>query len=122
VSERETILVEAVPVHERSWAEKLFGRNSIGDLTAVLLGVGAVVVLAIAGMIIARDSSEGVVAIASAAFGVIGSVVGAYFGVKVGTASRDRESLNAQAFALHVPPADADKALATIATLRVEGE
>jgi uncharacterized protein YacL len=116
MSERETILVTPGP-HQRSWVEKLFGRNTIGDLTAVLIGVGAVVALAIAGMIIARNSAEGVVAIASASFGVIGSVVGAYFGVKVGTASRDRESLNAQAFALNVPPADAERALETIASL-----
>jgi hypothetical protein len=118
MSERETVL--AVPRHERSFTEKIFGRSSIGDLTALLVGVAAVAALAIAGMIIARGSAEGVVAIASSAFGVIGSVVGAYFGVKVGTASRDREALHAQAFALHVPPAEADSALATIAALSLE--
>ena len=59
-----------------------------GALTIVLAGVGAIVLLAIAALLILGlklESSEATVSVATSAFGVVGSIVGAYFGVKVGS-------------------------------------
>jgi hypothetical protein len=59
-----------------------------GALTTVLAGVGAIVLLAVAALLILGlklDSSEATVSVATSAFGVVGSIVGAYFGVKVGS-------------------------------------
>ena len=62
--------------------------------------------------------------IATAAFGVIGSIVGAYFGVKIGTdgtqkaiAAQQVEATKAQAFAAHLPEEKADQILASAESL-----
>jgi hypothetical protein len=80
------------------------------------------------------------VAIVTGAFGVIGSVVGAYFGVKVGTdqskpiadaaASANEAAAAAQArseaIALHVAPENADRALdaanAAVSAMHAQGQ
>jgi hypothetical protein len=52
-----------------------------GALIIVLAGVGAIVLLAIAALLILGlklESSEATVSVATAAFGVVGSIVGAY--------------------------------------------
>jgi len=89
------------------WSE---GARAIGGLLAISLGVLLVAAIAVVAMVLARQSPNDVASIAAASFGVIGSIVGAYFGVKIGNdRSRDAqtgeraEAAKAQAFALHVP-------------------
>ncbi len=71
-----------------------------------------------------RHTATNVVALATASFGVIGTVVGAYFGVKVGTdgtqtavKGMQAEAAKAQAFAAHVPADQAEAALSSAAEL-----
>jgi uncharacterized protein YacL len=95
-----------------------------GALTIVLAGVGAIVLLAIAALLILGlklESSEATVSVATSAFGVVGSIVGAYFGVKLGsdqaaaatgqnadlTQRVQAAETKADAYALHVENADA---------------
>lgn len=103
--------------------------QSIGGLVAVGTGVAAILVLALAAVVLLAFKisapTDAIVAVTTGAFGVIGSVVGAYFGVKVGTdqakpiaaAAADATKAAAtaharsEAIALHVPPDNADQAL-----------
>jgi hypothetical protein len=95
-----------------------------GALIIVLAGVGAIVLLAIAALLILGlklESSEATVSVATSAFGVVGSIVGAYFGVKLGsdqaaaatgqnadlTQRVQAAETKADAYALHVENADA---------------
>ena len=93
----------------------------IGGLIAVSVGVTAILLLALATVFVlafqVSSPGEAVTGVATAAFGVIGSVVGAYFGVKVGTDQTKQLSdaaaaanARASAIALHVPPDSADAA------------
>lgn len=111
------------------WMAASEGRSETGrwseGIKAVLAGVGAIVLLGIAALLILGlklESSEATVSVATAAFGVVGSIVGAYFGVKIGSeqaaAATDQNAdltkrvqaaeTKADAYALHV--GDADKA------------
>jgi uncharacterized protein YacL len=100
------------------------GQEPKGALTIVLAGVGAIVLLGIAALLILGlelESSEATVSVATSAFGVVGSIVGAYFGVKLGsdqaTAATGQNAdlakrmqaaeTKADAYALHVDDADA---------------
>jgi hypothetical protein len=97
----------------------------IGGLTAVFLGLSVVLIVSVLAVSFVRDDAEQVAAIAGSAFTVIGTLVGAYFGVKIGTdqtktamEQTDRahsalreEAAKAQAFAAHVPPSEANRAL-----------
>jgi hypothetical protein len=101
---------------------------SVGGLVAVGMGVAAILLLALAAVFLLAfklsSPTDAVVAVATGAFGVIGSVVGAYFGVKVGTdqskpiaqaAASATEAAAAaharsEAIALHVAPENADRA------------
>jgi hypothetical protein len=95
-----------------------------GALIIVLAGVGAIVLLAIVALLVLGlklESSDATVAVATAAFGVVGSIVGAYFGVKIGSEqAADATGKNADlaqrvqvaetkadAYALHVDDAGA---------------
>jgi hypothetical protein len=85
--------------------------RTIGGLVAVL--AGALIVGAIAIVAIAVDSGDAAT-IASAAGGVIATIVGAFFGLKIGsdqtkTASENQkvEAAKAQVFAAHLPPDEA---------------
>ncbi|HEX3317410.1 MAG TPA: hypothetical protein VHR88_05285 [Solirubrobacteraceae bacterium] len=87
----------------------------VGGLIALAVGVVAVAVLAGGAMIAAAGDAA---TIATAAFGVIGSIVGAYFGVKIGTDGTQKavqahqdEATRAQVFAAHLQPEKADLAL-----------
>jgi uncharacterized protein YacL len=111
---------EKPKVAEDSWSEKI---KTIGGLVAVVVGVLAVLVIAIVAM--AGDSSSSAT-IASSAAGVIATIVGAYFGVKVGSdqtknamkqtdKAMDKqavEATKAQVFAAHLPPHEAKDILA----------
>jgi hypothetical protein len=87
----------------------------VGGLVALCVGVVAVALLAGGAMI---ADSGAAATIATAAFGVIGSIVGAYFGVKIGTDGTQKvvqahqdEATKAQVFAAHLEPDKADLAL-----------
>jgi hypothetical protein len=88
----------------------------IGGLVAV--GIGTLVVGAIA-VIALLKGGDTAATVSSAAGGVIATMVGAYFGVKVGSdqtkAALDgqkAEAAKAQAFAAHVPSDKADDIIA----------
>lgn len=98
----------------------LSGADSAAPLAAVAAGLFALVLIAAIaiGVVDGDDKSQAVVSIATAAFGVIGSVVGSYFGVKVGAEGTQRaleahkaEAARAQAYAAHLPEARARQAL-----------
>jgi len=89
--------------------------RAIAGLVALVSGTLVVFAVALAALLVDHGSAS---QIATSAFGVVGSIVGAYFGVKIGSdGTRDaveahrEESAKAQAFAAHVPAADADRAL-----------
>jgi NH3-dependent NAD+ synthetase len=72
-------------------------------------------VVAVGGFLV---NSTTTTALATAAFGVIGSVVGAYFGVKIGTDSTQtaiqaqlQEAAKSQVYAAHLPTQQADEVL-----------
>jgi uncharacterized protein YacL len=87
-----------------SWSDKI---KAIGGLVAV--GAGVLVVGVIAVIALIKDTSTAST-IASATSGVIATIVGAYFGVKVGTdqgktamENQKAEAAKAQVFAAHLP-------------------
>jgi uncharacterized membrane protein YfcA len=102
---------------------------SSAGLIAVATGVGAILLLALAALFLlafkVSAPTDAMVAVATGAFGVIGSVVGAYFGVKVGTdqtkpmaaaaetatQAAARANVRSEAIALHVAPDLADRAM-----------
>lgn len=57
----------------------------IGGLTAICLGLIVVLFLAVLAMALVRDDSDSVATIATAAFTLVGTLVGAFFGIKIGT-------------------------------------
>jgi hypothetical protein len=104
----------------------------IGGLTAVGLGLGVVLIVAVLSISFIHDDAAQVATVASSAFTVVGTLVGAYFGIKVGTdqtkAAMDQtqqameqverttqtmreEAAKAQAFSLWVPPDSAGQAM-----------
>ena len=98
------------------------GIKVIGGLVVVCTGLVVLGAIAITGMILVEGND--VVAVATSAFGIIGSVVGAYFGVKIGTdgtqaavAGLRDEAAKAQAFAAHIPREDADAAISAAQSL-----
>lgn len=79
----------------------------IGGLVALFFGLLAIVVIVLLALLIAPSDSTGV---ATAAITASGTMVGAYFGVKIGTDGTRKtidamrqESAKAQAYALAVP-------------------
>ncbi len=100
--------------------------RTIAGLLAVAVGLAAIALIALVGMGFVKTDNPSVVSIATSSFGVIGTIVGAYFGVKVGTDGTTKalegtqaaieavknESAKATAFASHMDPASASKAIA----------
>ena len=89
----------------------------IGGLLAVCAGLFALIAVVVVTLIVKPDSTGA--SVATSAVGVIGSIVGAYLGVKVGSDgtqkaidAQQQEATKAQVFALHADPNDADKAIA----------
>ncbi len=83
----------------------------IAGLIAVCAGLVALVIVVIVALIVKPDTTGG--SIATSATAVIGSIVGAYFGVKVGSEGTQKavqaqqdEATKAQVFALHATPSD----------------
>ena len=102
------VITDKPKVAEGTWSEKV---RTIGGLIAVVTGVLAVLVIAIVAM--AGDSSSSAT-IASATAGVIATIVGAYFGVKVGSdqskaanEGQKAEAAKAQVYAAHLPSGEA---------------
>jgi hypothetical protein len=88
-----------------TWVDKV---KAIGGLVAVV--VGAVIVGAIAVIALVKDTTTAAT-IASSAGGVIATIVGAYFGVKIGTdqsraaiEGQAAEAAKAQVYAANLPP------------------
>jgi len=112
------------PSPPRTPQTKSEGVKLIAGLVVVCVGLFALIVIALSAIVAVRKDSSQVVALATAAFGVIGAIVGAYFGLKIGSdgtqtaisGMRD-EASKAQAFAAHVPIADAEAAIASAAGL-----
>jgi hypothetical protein len=101
--------------HNPNWSDRL---QTEGPLVAVCAGLLTLLVIACVAMGVVHGDARSVASIATASFGVIGSVVGAYFGVKVGAEGTARaldahraEAARAQAFAAHLPEARARAAL-----------
>ena len=106
--------------------------RTIAGLLAVAIGLTALALIALVGMGFVKTDNPSVVSISTSAFGVIGTVVGAYFGVKVGTDTTTKalegtqsaiegmknESAKATAFASHMDPASTSKAIADYHALR----
>jgi len=61
------------------------GVKLIGGLVVVCGGLVVLMVIAVVAIWVVRDNESEVVALATAAFSVIGTVVGAYFGLKIGS-------------------------------------
>jgi uncharacterized protein YacL len=95
-----------------SFIEKV---KTIGGLVAV--GIGVVVVGVISIIALIKDTSTAAT-IASSASGVVATIVGAYFGVKVGTDqgktamdNQKAEAAKAQVYAAHLPAENAKDVL-----------
>jgi hypothetical protein len=100
------------PQHESDTTGRI---RPVGGLIALVAGLVAICVVAIGGFLV---NSTTTTALATAAFGVIGSIVGAYFGVKIGTESTQtaiqgqlREAAKSQVYAAHLPAQQADEVL-----------
>ena len=92
----------------------------VGGLIAVTIGIVAVVVIAVVALSVGGQTAA---TIAGSAAGVIASIVGAYFGVKIGSdrtkeaiqatraesAKKDKQAAKAQVYALNVPDAAAEQ-------------
>ncbi|MDP8909310.1 MAG: hypothetical protein M3N47_09395 [Chloroflexota bacterium] len=100
----------------------------VGGLVVVCSGLFVLLIIAAVAMLLVKGTTSEVVAIATSAFGVIGTVVGAYFGLKIGTdgtqtavAGLKDEAAKAQAFAAHVPKEAAATAIADAQSLARSG-
>ena len=109
--------------HDRApWSDSI---KPIGGLVAVAIGVAAVLTIAIVALAIGGDQAA---TIASSTGGVIASVVGAFFGVKIGTdqsrtaaEGERREAAKATVLAAHLP-VDAAPAAIKLAEAVARGE
>jgi hypothetical protein len=103
-------------------AGKIEQLKVIGGLVALGTGLFALLTVVIVALAVTPATTGG--SIATAGVGVIGSIVGAYFGVKVGSdgtqaaiSAQREEAVKAQVFAAHIQPQEADAALAQAASL-----
>jgi hypothetical protein len=68
--------------YRRAWSQDI---QTIGGLTAASLGLAVVLIIAMLAVVFVREDTTQVAIVASSAFTVIGTLVGAYFGMKIGT-------------------------------------
>jgi hypothetical protein len=68
--------------YRKAWSHDI---QVIGGLTAISLGLAAVLIIAMLAVVFVRKDATQVAIVASSAFAVIGTLVGAYFGMKIGT-------------------------------------
>lgn len=104
---------------QRTGIERL---KLIGGLVALSVGLGALIVVVVVSLLVEPNTTGG--SIATSAIAVVGSMVGAYFGVKIGTDgtqtainAQQEEATKAQVFALHTPADKAPEALAELHAL-----
>lgn len=102
---------------QETWNDRV---KTVAGLTAVIVGVVMVGLIAIVAMLKGGENSA---TIASSAAGVIATIVGAYFGVKMGNdrtddanKSQKAEAAKAQVYAAHLDSTDAEKVLAQAET------
>jgi hypothetical protein len=102
----------------KTWADPI---KTVGGLTAVAVGIVAVMAIAITALIVGGTTAA---TIATSTSGVIASIVGAYFGVKVGTdqtrnavEGERKQAAKAAVYAAHLPPAEADRVLGMAETV-----
>ena len=93
--------------------------SSIAGLLAVIAGLLSLMAVSVAAIVsLPSGDGQNVVAVTTGSFGVIGTVVGAYFGVKLGADGRQAaqhaqrtEAAKVQALAARLDPDEANKAL-----------
>ena len=93
--------------------------SSIAGLLAVVAGLLSLIAVSVAAIVaLPSGNGQNVVAVTTGSFGVIGTVVGAYFGVKLGADGRQAaqhaqraEAAKVQALAAHLERDTADRAL-----------
>jgi hypothetical protein len=109
--------------------------RTIAGLIAVVVGLTALAIIAVVGMGFVKSDNPSVVSIATGSFTVIGTIVGAYFGVKAGNDNTQKaidstqkaidglkdEASKTAAFAAHMDSAQAQDAVTTYQALRNEG-
>lgn len=94
--------------------------SSVAGLVAVVAGLLALMAVSVAAIVVlSSGNGQNVVAVTTGSFGVIGTVVGAYFGVKLGSDGRQAaqhaqraETAKVQALAAHLDTDQANEALA----------
>jgi len=74
--------------------------SAVGAILVVLAGVGAVFVLSLVALGTVPDGQKSTVV--AAAFSVLGTIVGAYFGVRVGAAGKERAEAAQQATSIRL--------------------
>jgi hypothetical protein len=127
-----------------SWLDHFtaLGAAMIGGLLAITAGLIALVTIALSAIFSISEAGS-IASISTGAFGVIGTIVGAYFGVKVGTDTTRRaldstdkslgvaeqamagqrfEAAKAQAFAGHIDPNQMGPAIAHAIALATRSE
>ncbi len=100
-------------------ADRYARLSSIAGLLAVVAGLLSLIAVSVAAIVaLPSGNGQNVVAVTTGSFGVIGTVVGAYFGVKLGTDGRQAaqhaqraEAAKVQALAAHLDSDTADRAL-----------
>lgn len=93
--------------------------SSIAGLLAVVAGLLSLMAVSVAAILtLPAGNGQNVVAVTTGSFGVIGTVVGAYFGVKLGADGRQAaqhaqrvEAAKVQALAAHLDTDQANQAL-----------
>lgn len=98
--------------------------RTVGGLIAVAIGALTVTAIALVALLKGTDTAA---TIAGSSAGVIGSIVGAFFGVKIGTdqtrnaiEAQREEAMKAQVYAAHLPAQDADRVLETARSAAAE--
>jgi hypothetical protein len=98
----------------RDTAKPATRSEQITEVAGLLALVSGLVVLGLVASVAMIVTPSGAKEVAVGAFGVIGSVVAAYFGLKVGAEgskkaieAQRQEAARAQVFAAHIPSADA---------------
>ena len=106
------------PSPPRPPATRAEGIRLVGGLVVVCAGLLVITVLTCVAMVLVQKQGAQVVALATTSFGVSGTIVGAYFGVKMGSdgtnaalAGLRDESAKVQSMAAHLPPDEFQQAL-----------
>lgn len=83
----ESVASSATPPRQEAWYNAMAGVIVAGIGLMVLFGIVAIAILTLPD---GDTKAQNVIAVASSAFGVIGTIVGAYFGVRAANRAVDR--------------------------------